>query len=213
MVPKPRSPNREKAYEIYREHEGNIENRRIAEMLQVSEKTVGGWKCKDAWNKKMNGVLQTEERSTPKRKGGQPGNKNAVGHGGTGPPGNKNAVTHGTYETIYLQALPEEERAIFDAIEETDRLDGEIRILRLKLTRLLSRDSIRTYDAFGIEHIRHITEAEREKGIRECISEIRKLVKTKKGIEIAEAKISGRGNEKEDEVAELLRGLVNDLNE
>ena len=213
MVPQPRSPNREKAYEIYKEHEGNIENRRIAEILQISEKTVGGWKCKDAWDKKLNGVFQTEERSTPKRKGGQPGNKNAAGHGGTGPPGNKNAVTHGAYETIYLQALPEEERAIFDAIEETDRLDGEIRILRLKLTRLLSRSSIRTYDAFGIEHIRNITEEEREKGIRECISEIRKLVKTKKDIEIAEAKAAGKGNEKEHEIAELLRGIVNDLNE
>lgn len=182
----------------------------IAETLGVPEGTVRSWKNRYGW---ANATLQKPKRNIARKRGGQPGNKNAVGHGGTGPPGNKNAVTHGTYETIYLQALPEEERAIFDAIEETDRLDGEIRILRLKLTRLLSRDSIRTYDAFGIEHIRHITEAEREKGIRECISEIRKLVKTKKGIEIAEAKISGRGNEKEDEVAELLRGLVNDLNE
>lgn len=182
----------------------------IAETLGVPEGTVRSWKNRYGW---ANATLQKPKRNVARKRGGQPGNKNAVGHGGTGPPGNKNAVTHGTYETIYLQALPEEERAIFDAIEETDRLDGEIRILRLKLTRLLSRDSIRTYDAFGIEHIRHITEAEREKGIRECISEIRKLVKTKKGIEIAEAKISGRGNEKEDEVAELLRGLVNDLNE
>ena len=182
----------------------------ISAALDVPEGTVRSWKNRYGW---ANATLQKPKRNVARKRGGQPGNKNAVGHGGTGPPGNKNAVTHGAYETIYLQALPEEERAIFNDIEETDRLDGEIRILRLKLTRLLSRDSIRTYDAFGIEHIRHITEEEREKGIRECISEIRKLVKTKKGIEIAEAKVSGRGNEKEHEVAELLRGLVNDLNE
>lgn len=212
-MPKPRSPDRAKSFEIYKEHNGDIENRRIAEMLGISEKTVGGWKCKDAWEKKLNGVLQTKKRSTPKRKGGQPGNKNAVGHGGTGPPGNKNAVKTGVYETIYLNALPEEERTIFDAIEESDRLDGEIRLLRLKLTRLISRDEIKTYDMFGGEHKREITETEREKGILECVAEIRKLIKTKKQIEIAEAKASRDSDNKESEVAALLRGLVDDLNE
>ena len=141
MVPKPRSPNREKAYEIYREHEGNIENRRIAEMLQVSEKTVGGWKCKDAWNKKMNGVLQTEKRSTPKRKGGQPGNKNAVGHGGTGPPGNKNAVTTGEFETLLFDCLDPEERRLADAVpaDKEQLILQEIRLLTVREHRMLRR--------------------------------------------------------------------------
>lgn len=98
-----RSPNRDKAYEIYKEHGGNIENRRIAEILQISEKTVGGWKCKDAWDNKLNGVLQKVKRSTPKAKGGQPGNKNA-----TGPPGNKNAEKHG----LFSKYLPEETLSI-----------------------------------------------------------------------------------------------------
>ena len=103
-----RSPNRDKAYEIYKEHGGNIENRRIAEILQISEKTVGRWKCKDAWDNKLNGVLQKVIRSTPKGKGGQPGNKNAVGHGGTGPPRNKNAEKHG----LFSKYLPEETLSI-----------------------------------------------------------------------------------------------------
>ncbi len=98
-----RSPNRDKAYEIYKEHGGNIENRRIAEILKISEKTVGGWKCKDAWDNKLNGVLQKDKRSTPKTKGGQPGNKNA-----TGPPGNKNAEKHG----LFSKYLPEETLSI-----------------------------------------------------------------------------------------------------
>ena len=133
----------------------------ISAALDVPEGTVRSWKNRYGW---ANATLQKPKRNVARKRGGQPGNKNAVGHGGTGPPGNKNAVTHGAYETIYLQALPEEERAIFNDIEETDRLDGEIRILRLKLTRLLSRDSIRTYDAFGIEHIRHITEEDANSG-------------------------------------------------
>lgn len=83
-----RSPNRDKAFEIYKEHNGNIANREIANILDVPEKTISGWKVKDKWN----GVLQKKIRSTPNKRGGQPGNKNA-----TGPPGNKNAETHGFF--------------------------------------------------------------------------------------------------------------------
>ena len=195
-MPRPRSPDRAKAFEIYKEHNGNIENRRIAEILGRPEKTVGGWKCKDAWESKLNGVLQTKERSTPKERGAQPGNQNAVGHGGTGPPGNKNAVKHGAYETIYLNALPEEERAIFESIPTADDQDGEIRLLRMKLARLISRDVISTYDVYGVKHKREITEAEREKGILEITAEIRKLIKTKKQIQLAEIK-AGAGETEE----------------
>lgn len=112
-MPKPRSPDRAKAYEIYKEHGGNIENRKIAELLQIPEKTVGGWKCKDAWTKQLNGVLQTNLRSTPKRKGGQPGNKNA-----TGPPGNKNAEKHG----LFSKWLPAETQDIINGMPK-DPLD------------------------------------------------------------------------------------------
>lgn len=120
-MPKSRSPNREKAFEIYKEHDGNIENRRIAEMLQISEKTVGGWKCKDAWSLKLNGVLQTAKRSTPKRKGGQPGNTNA-----TGPPGNKNAEKFG----FFSKYLPEETVSIIQEMpkDPLDVLWDQIRI-------------------------------------------------------------------------------------
>ncbi|MFP7199699.1 terminase small subunit [Lysinibacillus halotolerans] len=65
-----RDPNRDKAFEIYKEHNGNITNRAIAEMLGVPEKTIGSWKskAKDNWDAKLNGVLQKDERSTPKEK-------------------------------------------------------------------------------------------------------------------------------------------------
>ena len=115
-MPKPRSPNREKSFEIYKEHDGNIENRRIAEMLGISEKTVGGWKCKDAWESRLNGVLQSKERSTPKEKGAQPGNQNAVGHGA--PEQNKNAEKYG----FFSKYLPEETVSIIQAMP-TDPLD------------------------------------------------------------------------------------------
>lgn len=134
-----RSPDRNKAYEIFKEHNGDITNRKIAELLStsekaVSEKTVGGWKSKDGWIDKLNGVLHKNERSTPKKdteyskkKPGAPkGNKNAVNNRGGAPKGNKNAVgnsggaaplrngnaaTHG----LYRKYLPQE---IYDLKEE-----------------------------------------------------------------------------------------------
>lgn len=63
-----RSPNRDKAFELYKESNGKIQNREIANILGISEKTVSGWKVKDKWNSKLNGVLQKDERSTPKEK-------------------------------------------------------------------------------------------------------------------------------------------------
>lgn len=63
-----RSPNRDKAFELYKESNGEIQNREIANILGISEKTVSGWKTKDKWISKLNGVLQINERSTPKEK-------------------------------------------------------------------------------------------------------------------------------------------------
>lgn len=181
----------------------------IASQLNVPEGTVRRWKCTHKWDSERSD--KKSERSV-RKKGGQPDNRNAAGNsGGAAPPGNKNAVKHGVYETIYFGALPEEERALFESIPESDELDGEIRLLRLKLARLLNRGKIKTYDLFGNEHERDITESEREKGILECTAEIRKLVKTKKQIEIALAKAaldSGDNEEKDDGFLEALKGTA-----
>lgn len=89
-----RDPNRDKAFEIYSEHNGNIELVEIAERLGVSAGTVRGWKSKDKWEPKVKGTLQKKNTERSKKKMGAPkGNKNAVGHGA--PKGNTNAVKHG----------------------------------------------------------------------------------------------------------------------
>lgn len=59
-----RSPNRDKAFEIYKDHDGNITNREIADMLDENEKTISNWKCRDKWNV----VLQKNECSTTNEK-------------------------------------------------------------------------------------------------------------------------------------------------
>lgn len=40
--------------------------------MGINEKTIGGWKCKDKWEEKFNGVLPTNKRSTPHKETVQP---------------------------------------------------------------------------------------------------------------------------------------------
>ena len=83
----------------------------IAHQLDLPEGTVRRWKCTHKWGNERSG--RKSERSQRKR-GGQPGNKNA-----TGPPGNKNAEKYG----FFSKYLPDETREIFSAIEQADPLD------------------------------------------------------------------------------------------
>lgn len=113
-MPQQQSENRKRAREVYEKHEGNISNREIARILDISEKTIGGWKSKDNWTGKIRSTPKENKRSTPKKKGGQPGNKNA-----TGPPGNRHAEKHG----FFTKWLPKETMDIMDEIKNDDPLD------------------------------------------------------------------------------------------
>lgn len=118
-MPRVRDPNRIRAFEIYKKNGGNIDLVEIASQLNISPGTVRGWKSKDNWDGQLKGTFQKKNTERSKKKGAQPGNKNAVGHGGTGPPGNKNAEKYG----FFSKYLPEETREIFSAIDQADPLD------------------------------------------------------------------------------------------
>lgn len=84
----------------------------IASQLNLPEGTVRRWKSTHKWDSERSD--KNSERSERKRKrGGQPGNKNA-----TGPPGNKNAEKHG----FFSRHLPEETLSIIEEMPE-DPLD------------------------------------------------------------------------------------------
>lgn len=118
-----RSPNRDKAFEIWQQSGGKISNREIAAKLDEDEKKIAVWKQRDKWNvvqqSNSNVVQQKKERCTtkPKKHGGQPGNKNAVGHGA--PPKNQNATKHG----LFAKYLPRETFEIAQGITEISPLD------------------------------------------------------------------------------------------
>ncbi|KAA8676187.1 phage terminase small subunit [Clostridium sp. HV4-5-A1G] len=100
-MPRQRSPNRDKAFEIYKENHGNIDLVKIAEMLSLSPGTIRGWKNKDKWDSKLNGTLQKDMERSKRKKGAQPKNKNSKGHVSSVPKGNKNAETHGFFSKIF----------------------------------------------------------------------------------------------------------------
>lgn len=109
----PRKPDEriEQAKEMFSKGLKLIE---IANQLGVPEGTVRSWKNRYKWDCNV----AKEKRNVAKaKKGGQPGNKNAVG--GKGPKQNKNAEKHG----FFSKYLPEETFSIIQEIEKKDPLD------------------------------------------------------------------------------------------
>jgi len=166
-MPRQRSPERDKARELYVQSKGELQLNEIADRLNVSEGTVRGWKAKDNWDMKSSGTPKSKKntersekiRSVPndnkerseqgknistnkstkksaskiaentesgataetnlKKRGAQPGNKNAAGNKGGlgGPIRNKFAIKTHEYATVFFSAdlIDDEERAILDA--------------------------------------------------------------------------------------------------
>lgn len=151
-MPRKRDPRRDEAFDLFKKANGDIKNREIAEQLDLSEKTIGSWKSKDKWNQKMNGVLQSNERSTPKKdrstpnkKGAPKGNRNAVGNRGNSraspPERNKNALKTGEYETIFEDFLSDEEKEIYTSLSDDPFfvLSEEIKLLKIRQRRMMQR--------------------------------------------------------------------------
>ncbi len=110
-----RAPDKriEQAKEMYLQGQKLVE---IASQLNLPEGTVRRWKCTHKWDSERSG--KKSERSH-RKKGGQPGNKNAVGNDGGAPEQNRNAEKYG----FFSKYLPDETREIFSAIEQADPLD------------------------------------------------------------------------------------------
>ena len=66
-MPRARNPNREKAFEIYKSHNGEIDLVEIANQLSLSPGTVRGWKSKDQWEQKLNGTFRKNTERSKKQ--------------------------------------------------------------------------------------------------------------------------------------------------
>lgn len=88
----------------------------IAEKYGVTLNTVKSWKVRYKWNKKDVHTKSKKVCTQKRKKGGQPGNKNAAGHGA--PLHNKNAEKFG----FFAKYLPEETVSIIEEMP-TDPLN------------------------------------------------------------------------------------------
>ncbi|MDM8134040.1 Putative ATPase subunit of terminase (gpP-like) [[Clostridium] symbiosum] len=114
----------------------------ISEALGIPEGTVRSWKNRYGWEGNANATLRKPKCNVAKRKGGQPGNKNAIGNrGGAAPENNKNAVTTGEFETLLFDCLEPDELQLVAAVP-TDKerlLLQEIQLLTVRERRMLKR--------------------------------------------------------------------------
>ncbi|EZP77615.1 yqaS [Parageobacillus genomosp. 1] len=116
-MPRQRDPRRDEAFEIWKQHNGNITNREIAKMLGVDEKVVAVWKQRDKWND----VQQTNKNVVQQKKkhGGQPGNRGNPNPKNQFTKRNRAAVKHG----FFSKYLPQESLDIMEEIQERSPID------------------------------------------------------------------------------------------
>lgn len=109
-MPRARSPNRDKAFELWKESGKNRTLKEIAQELGVSESQVRKWKNLDKWDeaqalpnvtKSIGNAAESKgnvtiEEKTPKRKRG-------------GQKGNQNRYVHGLYANPTMDMIPQEE--------------------------------------------------------------------------------------------------------
>ena len=133
------------AKEAFVRSKGSATSRELAAQFGVSVSTINRWKKADDWS----GAIKKKKR------GGQSGNKNAVGAGA--PLRNTNAQTHGAYSTVYLDQLPEEQKqqlAEIDSMTTAEKLSFELQLLYAKefdLTEKLKQYEIIVDDGEVIE--------------------------------------------------------------
>ena len=140
-------PRIEQAKAMYLEGRKLVE---IASQLNLPEGTVRRWKCTHKWESERS---DKESERSQRRKGGQPGNQNAVGNEGGAPEQNKNAEKYG----FFSKYLPEETVSIIQEMP-TDPLDilwDQVQIAYAAIIRAQSIMYVRDRDDKTIEKVGH----------------------------------------------------------
>ena len=154
--------DRDKALEDYK---AGLSYKEIAKKHGTFESTVKSWASR-YWNKdkKIKAARNRAKKLQPKtkkgcnlfddknshkvaiekrRKGAQPGNINALGHGAPignmNSKGHQNALKHGGYSTIYWDTLDDEERAMINDVDtdEEHQLEEQLKLFIVRERRIL----------------------------------------------------------------------------
>ena len=137
-----RSEKRDAARAAYVEKKsrgGKVNLRELAEELGRSSQTVRNWNAADGWDQAL----------PPKKRGGQPGNRNSAGHKNAAgshkgaPAGNRNAEKDGAYSTVFFDMLTPEEREILHGapVQGREALEHEMKILKFREHKILAKIS------------------------------------------------------------------------
>lgn len=154
-----RSPNRDKAKEMWLESGGDMKLKDVAAELGLTESQVRKWKSLDKWDDDLKGNVPFDNSNvTNKGKPGAPkGNKNAVGNEGGAPKGNSNAVTHGFFQKFF----PEETLEIMGQIAERSPLDMLWDQITIQYTAIVRAQRIMFVESKG-EMIKELKKAKYE---------------------------------------------------
>ncbi|MFB9326984.1 phage terminase small subunit [Paenibacillus aurantiacus] len=127
-----RSPLRKKALKLWLDSNRQLQPTAIARALGTSGSQIRKWKSLDKWDELPEG---------PRKKGAQPGNKNAKGNkGGGAPKGNRNAFKNGN-GAIWEDSFDWVERMLLYEVD-TDpvgQINNQIRMLEIRERRCLLR--------------------------------------------------------------------------
>ncbi|MBB6601811.1 hypothetical protein HW432_05890 [Bacillus pumilus] len=139
-----RNPNRDKAFQLWKESEGSRLLKDIAEELGVTANTIRKWKANDKWDEEFKGSAPIEKRSAPIR-GAPKGNKNAVGNSGGAPARNQNAKTHG----FYSKHMPAEAFEIMQDIQAFSPVDLLWEQIQIQFTAIVRAQKIMFVESKG----------------------------------------------------------------
>lgn len=129
-MPRPRSPNRDKAFELWLESGKNRTIKNISEELGVSENQVRKWKNQDNWENKealpnvtisngntaqTNGNVTNQSKPAKRKRGGQKGNQNRYEHGLYANP-TMDMIPQQELERLQRMDFADEESIIIDEI-------------------------------------------------------------------------------------------------
>lgn len=129
-MPRARSPNRDKAFELWKESGKSRTLKEIAQELGVSESQVRKWKNLDKWDKaqtlpnvtksnrnaaQMNGNVTNQSKPAKRKRGGQKGNQNRYEHGLYANP-TMDMIPRQELERLQRMDFEDEESIIIDEI-------------------------------------------------------------------------------------------------
>jgi hypothetical protein len=153
MAKTERNPWRDKTREHWLDGGGTATLKELADLAGVSRSLISKWKATDGWA----AALSQKER------GGQPGNKNAVGAGA--PERNTNAEKHGAYSTVHLDSLSPEERAYVEGatLDTQENMLRELQLLMAKESDLKRRAKSFEGESPDTLHVDRVIETRRAK--------------------------------------------------